>query len=415
MNTNEPARLPIATKFPRKLEILYQLLVSLTILLGILLVYGIYHMGSNATLAGALFGGLFIFLASRPSLTHVGLALSASAIVAFLHVMLGGTFGQDSGMESFSFFMGVGAFLGAGSILAMSLDRVWTGSLRYAVPLRDALILPSFTLIAGLCMQFVNARSHPSFDLFLYRFDLSLGLSPGHSVGSLFHKLPWIRTGSFFTYSGLLIFPPLYHAWASYKGKAAKIHLIHAFVIAGISGFVLYNICPAVGPHVTFGSQFPDQLPDIDKFPMKAFMSTSVYNAMPSLHITWALLVWVAAWELGSIAVVLASMIVMFTGFATVGFAEHYLIDLIVAVPLVMMVKGLCTRRHKLTAVGLGLVVAWTTFLRKGIQLPPSLDWLFVIATVGTTVFLMRSFLTTKLKAPQLTQDFASEATHCVG
>jgi len=387
----------------------------MTILLSILLVYGIYHVGSNATLAGGLFGGLFIFLASRPTVKHVGLAVAAGAIVAFLHAMLGGTFGQDAGVESLSFFLGVGAFLGAGSILIMSLDRVWTGSLLYVTPLKDALILPSFMLIGGLCMQFANGGFHPSFDLSLYRFDLSLGLAPGHYVASLFQKQTWIRTGSFLTYTGLLTFPPFYHAWASYKGKAAKIHLIHAFVIAGISGFVLYNICPAVGPHVTFGPQFPYQLPDIGAFPIKSFQSASVHNAMPSLHITWALLVWVAAWELGSIAVLIASMIVMFTGLATVGFAEHYFIDLIVALPLVMMVQGLYTRRYKLAAAGLGMVVVWTSFLRTGIQLPSSLNWSFVIATVVITVFMMRSFLTTKSKTPELIRDFQPEATQCAG
>ena len=208
--------------------------------------------------------------------------------IALIYAMMGGSFGKDSGVETFSFFMGMGAFLGAGTILFMALNKVWTGSPQYSSALRDAVIAPAFILTAGLSMQFANRGFHPSFDYFLYRFDLSLGLTPQHSIVTLFRNVQWIRIASFLTYSGLLMFPPLFHGWATYKGKAAKTHLVHAFVIAGVVGFVLYHICPAVGPHVTFGEQYPDQLPVLNAVPMKSFLSTSVYNAMPSLHMTWA-------------------------------------------------------------------------------------------------------------------------------
>ncbi len=373
----------------RNIAVVYQVTVSLTILLSILLVYGIYRLGSNTTLAAGFSGSFFLFLAARPKLRHVSLALGSGAIVAVLYGILGGTFGKDSGIETLSLVTCIGAFLGAGSILAMSLDRVWTGSLKYAVPLNDALILPVFSLIAGLFMQFTNGGTHPSYDLYLYRFDSSLGLAPGQSVASLFRKLTWIRTASLWTYTALAIFPPVYLAWASYQGKRPKIHVLHAFMVAGVGGFALYHICPALGPIYAFGSQFPDQLPPVSTIPIKVFMSTGVNNAMPSLHMTWILLVWVAAWELGWVAVATASAFVVFTGLATLGFGEHYLIDLVVAAPLVKAVQGICTARHKLTATGLGLVIAWTVYLREGIQLPASLNWSFVIATIVTTVVMM--------------------------
>ncbi|HEV2199626.1 MAG TPA: phosphatase PAP2 family protein [Bryobacteraceae bacterium] len=379
---------PHAEESQKSIAVLYRLAVSLAIFFSIVLVIGVWHLGSNSMIACGFLGALFIHFGSRPSLMHVSLSLAAGIIVAFLYALLGGPFGPNT----FSYLMGAGAFLGVGSILVMSLHQVWTRSSPYALPLRDALILPVFSLIAGLCMHFANGGSHSSFDFLLYRFDSSLGLAPGPFVVSLFRELPWIRTGSSLFYGGLLCFPPLYHGWASYNGKVAKVHLMHAFVVAGVGGFVLYQICPAVGPLVTFGPQFPDRLPAMSAVPMNAFMSTSVHNAMPSMHMTWALLVWVAAWELGSFAVAMASVFVMFTGLAAVGFGEHYLIDLIVSVPLVMMVQGICTARHKLTAIGLGLVVAWTVYLRTGIQLPTALNWLSMIATVMTTVFMMRTF-----------------------
>jgi hypothetical protein len=388
-----PARVPgSAARF----ALAYKLTVSVAILLSIVLISGIYRVGSNTLLAGGFLGAVFIYLVSRPSLIQLGLSLLASAFVATLYGILGGTFGQDSGIETLSLFMGIGAFLGAGSILVMALDKVWTGSSQYTALLTDALILPVFTIVAGLAMQFANGGPHLSFDFLLYRFDTSLGLAPGASVTSVFRKLPWVRTGSIFAYAGLLVFPPLYHAWASYRGKAAKIHLLHAFAIAGVAGSLLYQICPAVGLIVTFGQQFPDRLPALAAVPTQAFMSASVHNAMPSMHMTWALLIWVAAWELGWFAVAIASGFVVFTGFATVGFGEHYLIDLIVAVPLVMMIRGVCASRHKLTVVGLAMVVAWTVYLRTGIQVPAPLNGLLVIATVATPAyfFIVRRWAT---------------------
>lgn len=379
--------------------------VSFAILLASLLVIGLWPVGGNALLVCAFFGALFIYLGSRPSLRHVGLSLTAGAIVAILYRML--HLGNPSYLTRAHGFValveqmeGLGAFLGAGSILVMLLDLVWTGSSRYSSFLRDSLLLPLFTLIAALCMQVTTFSPHLSFDFLLYRFDSELGLAPGYVVATWFRKLPWIGIGSYLIYKGLLMFPALYRGWASYKGKVAKINLIHAFVIAGIIGFALYQVCPAIGPHVTFGQSFPDHLPPANAVPETVFRSTSVPNAMPSLHMTWALLVWMAAWELGWFASLNASVFVVFTGLATLGLGEHYLIDLIVSIPLAMMVRGICTACPKLTASGLGLVGAWVVYLRIGFHLPFFLNWLFIIATLVTSAFLLRSSLGSKAPTP---------------
>ena len=142
-----------------------------------------------------------------------------------------------------------------------------------------------------------------------------------------------------------------------------------------------------MGPAYAFTTQFPDHLPVLTE-PTR-FLTTGVFNAMPSLHITWMLLVWVAAWELGSFAVAVASVFLTFTGFATVGYGEHYLIDLIVATPLVLMVTGICTKCHRLTAVGTVLVLMWTIYLRTGIQMSSAFNWILVIATLSVVTALI--------------------------
>jgi hypothetical protein len=375
----------------KRISVIYKLAVSLTIVLSILLVAGIYRMGSNGTFAGVFLGAWFIHLGSRPAWKHLGVAAVAGAILAAFYASLGGTFGKDAGLETLSLVMGIGAFLGLGSLVAMSFTNVWTGSSRYSTAVKDAVILPAFSIVAGLFMQFASGGLHASFDFMLYRFDASLKIKAGHAAVVLFREVPWIRAGSFFTYSGLAIFAPLFHGWAMFKGKAARINLLHAFLIAGVAGFLLYQICPALGPIYTFGPQFPDSLPPMATIPAKTFQASGLFNAMPSMHMTWVLLVWIAAWDLGFFAVAFASILVLFTGFATLGFGEHYLIDLVVAVPLVMAVHGVCISRYKITGIGLGMVIAWCVYLRTGLLLPAPLNWILVIGTLTATAYLFIS------------------------
>ncbi len=402
---NQPAALMDVAICPKSQAKFYKSTVSLAIVVFMLALIGFWRLGSNSLIACAFFGAFLIHLSCRPSSRHLGFAVGAGIAAAVVYEVLGGpsspfspevasSLWREHGFRAMVLeFEAIGGFIGVGSILVMALDKVWTESSRYGTPLRDALILPGFSLAVSLCLILVVTGSHISFDVLLYRFDASLGLAPAQVVVSWFRKMPWIETGSYLIYTGLLFFPALFHAWACYRGKSFGMRLLHAYVIVGVGG-LLYLICPGMGPKYAFGQQFPDHLPPIDTVPTRGVMSTGVFNAMPSLHMAWALLLWVAAWKLGRTAVTIASVLVIFTGLATVGFGEHYFIDLIVSMPVVMIVYGLCTSDHKLTVLGLGLVLAWTFYLRTGIQLPSSVNWLLVIMTAVTTVFMMRSFLT---------------------
>lgn len=367
---------------------LYKLCVSAVICLSLLVVAGIWHLGSNSMIACGFAGAFLIHLGTRPSRRLVLCAVLVGAGFAICYLVLGGKFGPDILTAA----LGVGAFLGVGSIVVMSGEIVWSGFKERRDALRDALVLPVFSLVAGLLMQQTNTSSHPSYDYLVYAFDWSLGISPEFAAVTLFRKAPWIGATASIIYRGLLIFPPLYHGWALYRGRARRINLMHAFALAGVAGFALYQICPAMGPLYAFGDRFPDHLPGADTIPLKAFSSTGVNNAMPSMHMTWALLVWWSAWELGPWAVAVASAFVMFTGLATLGFGEHYLVDLIVSVPVAMTVAGICVGRYGLAAAGLALSVAWTVFLRTGggMSLPGPANWFLIGATLFIAGYSMR-------------------------
>jgi len=271
----------------------------------------------------------------------------------------------------------------------MACQMVWTGSRTYKPALRDALVLPVFSLVAGLAMNFVNGHAQPSYDYFLHAFDITLG-TPGHLVAGWFKALPWLAASASVVYSSLLIFPPLYHAWASYRGKRDGMHLMNAFVIAGLCGFILYQVCPAIGPLYCFKDRFPDRMPPLEGLNLQAFSSAQVHNAMPSMHMTWALLVWWSAWRLGSLATAIATGFLALTMLAMLGFGEHYLIDLVVAVPMVMLVEGISTAKRKLTITGAVVAVGWMVFLRLGlaVHVPLVVNWALVVATFAIAVIM---------------------------
>jgi hypothetical protein len=301
-------------------------------------------------------------------------------------MLLGGKFGPAPLVAG----IGAGAFLGIGSLLVMSYDMVWRESPNYKRPLRDALMLPVFAFIAGLCMNLVNGRAQWSYDYRLFAFDTTLWTSPERTVAHLFKAVPWLATASSIAYTSLLIFPPLYHGWGLYRSAPRRMHLMNAFVAAGVCGFVLYQVCPAIGPLYCFKHQFPSRLPLLaGSARLEVFLSPDVHNAMPSMHITWALLVWWSSWGLGRLAVWVASIFVALTGLAMIGFGEHYLVDIVVALPLVLLVHGICARRHVWTFSGTAMALSWLLFFRSGVSVlvPPFVNWMLIGVTLACSTW----------------------------
>ena len=98
-----------------------------------------------------------------------------------------------------------------------------------------------------------------------------------------------------------------------------------AVLLAGCICFVFYGLFPAVGPgHFDWTRQVPLSAPD---------------NCMPSMHLTWALLIALNArsWRLRiGLWIYAASQMI-----ATLALREHYLVDLIAAVPYTLAIQWL--------------------------------------------------------------------------
>ena len=371
-------------------DLLYKLCTSVALILVLTVVMGIWHLGANSMIACGFAGAFFFQVASRPTRKDLFIAVAAGAGYGAVYALLGTVFGGSAIQVA----TGLGAFLGLGSLTVMTLSMVWTNSRAYLVPVRKALVLPVFSLVAGVAMNAVTKSEPSAYDMYLYAFDSSLGISPGASIVKLFAALPWLGIAASAIYALLLVFPTLYDAWGLRRGVRGS--LMAAFVVAGVSGFIFYQICPGLGPLYVFGPRFPAHLPAPGQFHLEMYHGAGARNAMPSMHMTWALLVWWSAWELTPLARYIASAFAALTFLATLGFGEHYLVDLIVAVPFVLLIEAICALRTERSAalgagaVGLALTLSWLLMLRTSVvaEIPAWVSWAMVAGTIGVTVLL---------------------------
>ena len=80
------------------------------------------------------------------------------------------------------------------------------------------------------------------------------------------------------------------------------------------------------------------------------------------------------------------------TAFATLGLGEHYLIDLVVAVPYALAIMAFSTQipeRKLPLAAGAAMLLLWLATLRFA-HFYPAIAWALALATVAVAVALQR-------------------------
>jgi len=109
----------------------------------------------------------------------------------------------------------------------------------------------------------------------------------------------------------------------------------------------IYATLPASGPRYAFAG-FPYRIPQLTEL-HALLIPGAPPNCMPSVHMTLALLVaaFVWRWRAGK---ALGALHVALTALATLGLGEHYLIDLIAAVPYAIAIYWLSGLRFSFAA-----------------------------------------------------------------
>lgn len=245
---------------------------------------------------------------------------------------------------------------------------------------------------------------HPTtFDLPLYHFESTMGFLPSATLGLIAEASPGFKSVISTAYNMMVLgYGALFGAQLA-RPNRPSINLLAAWVISACIALIGYHLLPASGPKYLFHELFPISMPPIDVLPQEPIViNPAPRNAVPSMHFGWALMLWLNASLLrapllrAGFAILLGLNII-----ATMALGEHYFVDLVIAVPVIVMVQAICMTalpwrhalRRRAIVWGLGLWLAWVMALRFGIPVfkaVPGLSWLAMVATVGASIWLYK-------------------------
>jgi hypothetical protein len=297
-----------------------------------------------------------------------------------------------------------GLFLGLASLFVMGVMVVRSAPRELPDRIRAfgvALAVAGFVTIAAAVLP-GTGHAHPvTLDRVLYAFDGSLGCQPSFVLGRLLSRLPWLHALAQLSYEQVPVAVLILYSGSMSAAERRKPNLLILFGVASLTGYLLYSLVPAAGPVYLFPSRFPKSAPPLAGLaPLPAALPSDIpRNAMPSLHMAWAtLLFWNARrsgiWLRAGYLLYLALTVLV-----TLGSGEHYLIDLVVAFPFALAVQAAFSEPVRELPRSLPLwigsmgTLAWLGFLRFAAPVwlgSAALDWSLVAATVAGSVTLER-------------------------
>jgi hypothetical protein len=265
-----------------------------------------------------------------------------------------------------------GAFFCLG-IIALSIGRFF--GIRNPVPAPELIII----LAALVKTRFLSEHRVPAFDEFLLAFDRNFG-SSGMTVGRMFYRAPFLARFFQALYFGELLAIPLLYLVLP---MTVRRKFLGATLLLGVMIGPLYRLCPGAGPFYLLHGTFPWSIPDLSQ-PHTRIIDAAL-NAAPSGHFAWAILMfWFAKKYAGRSVQIAAGMFMISMCIATLGMGEHYIIDLIVAIPFTACVWALVHRQQRFAVISMVVVVVWLVALREGwaLAIPPVLVWILTAMTI---------------------------------
>ena len=327
---------------------------------------------------------IFLFV-TRPEMAHCTAAVTAGVGLSLCHAFFPQV--ANIAVPSVNLYAGM---LGRGSLVVLGWRTIWAtpqqSRRRLLESLLVAVAIVLFVLASLVALHLTALARSRVLDFYLYLFDGSLGFQPSFLLGRLFSRYKLVAGLIRDAYFGL----PLVIALASvgYLKCGSPWRPLAILASAGLLGYLLYFVFPAAGPIYAVGSRFPNS-PLTFAMLEQLHSHSSVLpprvprNAMPSLHMAWALLVWFNCRRFSRVWRRLAATYVVLTVVGTLGAGEHYLADLVVALPFSVAVQALWTQapaaaRYAVMAGGAILTFMWLAVLRYGADffaLSPAIPW----------------------------------------
>lgn len=319
-------------------------------------------------------GSLAIVLLAEPLGNRVGHALTLG--LAFAVIWLLGHQGlAEAGLRRPELPL---ALFGLGALADIAMRPP-----RHPFTALGAFGIPGFILLSAMALTSMGLAHVATQDAVLLEADRALGVLPSYAAARAFAASPLLTGVATGLYKSLPLEVALVFV-ASIRGASPVLRptrVLANCAAAGLFGAIGYWICPAVGPRYAF-PDFPAMSPPV--LPLVAISVSPEFprNAMPSLHLTWAWLLWrgtrtvrwlgwaTSAWLVGIAA-------------ASLGLGEHYLVDLVVAVPFAATIEASLSGAKRQAWIGGGITVAWLIYFRAGGGLSPPLAWTVIVGTLA--------------------------------
>jgi hypothetical protein len=358
----------------------------------------------------ALAGALIFFLRGAPSRWEIYAWLSISvAFVKIIHL---------SPIPFWVLRVASGfAVLGFGAIVLLGLRAVWSereGRENALALLLPSLVLVFFIFVSGNVLRLSGGLNPQTDDAWLYAFDGSLGFQPSFFMGRIMYSSIALTRCAMLTYLSLPFAMAVVCAAQIRRGaRKSSWQVLTVLLLAGVAGWLLYNVVPATGPIYAFGKDFPWgglSYKDLSTFALqKMSISTGIpRNGMPSLHVAWVVLLFWNSRGLPRVLRAALLLYVLLTVFATLGSGQHYLVDLVVSLPFALAVQAAATfvlpsraRRTAAILAGVGLTVFWLVCVRFGVVLAlksPLIPWSLILLTASIT-FCIESHMAKRVES----------------
>jgi hypothetical protein len=399
---------------------------TLAMVLVLILIAGILHISESAYIAFAFSGAFATHLMFRPERRELISAVLAGVGFGAVYLLMNrGLLRPGAFLDFYGSWIAIpGAFLGMGTLLVLGTRWIWApDALRTKTRgekwmrferVRDAALVPLLCVTTMVAVGPAIGLTPMTYDRLLYIVDTKFlatktGVPPSWVIGRMFVDHNWLRSACGYVYNSLPLGLAICLAfqWQDRKRKIwYPLDLRWLSVTLGCVGFLLYQICPAAGPVYLFPQQFPLVVPNLDWIvAAPGWIGEVPRNGMPSLHLAWTMLLfWNVrhrAWWISTAA----AIYVMLTALATLGLGEHYLVDLMVAVPVGLTIQALWLRTRgtlRWVAIGAGgaIMLVWLLAFRTeaALAIPAgavmwTLGTLSVLVPVGMAWWLERDLI----------------------
>jgi hypothetical protein len=285
-----------------------------------------------------------------------------------------------------------GGFVGLASAAALAI-RARKSNQALEMLARAAIFIVLGIMLGGI-LELASALCPLKLDRYLYALDWTYGGPAAFFAGRWFARFPALYRFEALIYFSLpLALAALYAAHLKWRPNGGPVDVLRLLYANAIVGFSLYFMYPASGPVYAFGAAFPWSPPTT--LALAPIHIDQAPNCVPSLHLAGALLIW---WNLRGWrrARPVALAYLLLTALATLGSGEHYLTDLLTALPYALTIQAIATRgrsKYFPLAAGSVMTLGWMALLRwSALTLigAPQLLWLLAIVTAAASLWCER-------------------------